>query len=55
MRRIPKMPNPNAKKMVDDVIAKAPDFAKPICKKLREIILKADSGIEEDFITVTAI
>ena len=34
---------------IDEYIAKAPPFAQPICKRLREIIRKADSGIVEDW------
>ena len=43
------MANSNAKKLVEETINKAPAFAQPICRKLREIILKADYGIEENF------
>jgi uncharacterized protein YdeI (YjbR/CyaY-like superfamily) len=35
--------------LVDDYLKSAPDFAKPICKKIRELILKADPEISEEF------
>jgi hypothetical protein len=41
--------NPKAKKLIDNYITKAPDFAKPICKKLRQIIFKAEPNIIEDW------
>ena len=41
--------NPNARKLIDEYIAKSPKFAHPICKKLREIIHKAEPEIIEDW------
>jgi len=41
--------NPDASKFIDDYINSSPEFARPICYKLREIILKAEPGITEDW------
>ncbi|HYF48355.1 MAG TPA: YdeI/OmpD-associated family protein [Planctomycetota bacterium] len=41
--------NPNARKLIDKLIAGSPAFAQPIMKKLRAIIHKADRGIVEDW------
>lgn len=40
---------PHARQMIDRYIENAPAFAKPICKKLREIIHKAEPSIQEDW------
>ncbi|MBI2619272.1 MAG: YdeI/OmpD-associated family protein [Ignavibacteriales bacterium] len=40
---------PNADRMIDDYIAQAQPFAREICTKIREIILKADPVIIEDW------
>jgi hypothetical protein len=39
----------SASRQVDEYIDTAQDFAKPICKKLRQIIFKAEPGIIEDW------
>lgn len=41
--------NSNAPKLIDDFIAGSLPFAQKICRKLREIIHKADSSIIEDW------
>lgn len=41
--------HPNASREIDRSIASAPAFARPICRKLREIIRRADPGIVEDW------
>lgn len=40
---------PDASKRIDEAFNKAPKFAQPICKKLRQIIHKADPQIVEDW------
>lgn len=40
-------PDTNPKQRIDEYIKRAPEFAQPICRKLRESILKADSEIVE--------
>jgi len=40
---------PDAGKRIDEYIASVPDFAKPICRKLRAVVRKADPGIVEDW------
>lgn len=40
---------PDARKRIDEYIASVPDFAKPICRKLRAVVRKADPGIVEDW------
>ena len=39
--------DPNPKQRIDEYIRRAPGFAQPICKKLRDSILKADPEIVE--------
>jgi uncharacterized protein YdeI (YjbR/CyaY-like superfamily) len=39
----------DASQKVDEYIESAEEFARPICRKLREIILKAEPGIIEDW------
>jgi hypothetical protein len=39
----------DASKRIDAYIAKAPEFARPICKSLRKAILKAGPGIVEEW------
>src|SRR5436853_338053 len=41
--------NSKASKLIDDYIAKSPAFAQKICNMLRQIILKADPKIIEDW------
>ncbi|MBI3271217.1 MAG: YdeI/OmpD-associated family protein [Planctomycetes bacterium] len=41
--------HPQAKREMDKYIAEAPEFARPICRKLRSIIRKADAGLVEDW------
>lgn len=41
--------HPNAAGEIQNYIDSMPDFAQPICKKLRSIILKADKNIIEDW------
>jgi uncharacterized protein YdeI (YjbR/CyaY-like superfamily) len=41
--------NPEAQSLIDEYISNAPEFAQPICIKLRRIILKSDQGITEDW------
>jgi uncharacterized protein YdeI (YjbR/CyaY-like superfamily) len=41
--------NPDAMELIENYIDSSPEFARPICRKLREIILKTDSGIIEDW------
>jgi hypothetical protein len=43
------MPTVNASKRIDDYINKSGDFAKPICKKIRAIIHKAEPEIIEEW------
>ncbi len=40
---------PNASALIDDYVQKSRPFAQPICRKIREIILKSDPGIVEDW------
>ena|SRR5688500_3782273 len=41
--------HPKAAEEIDRYIEELPDFSKAICKKLRQIILKADPEIREDW------
>jgi uncharacterized protein YdeI (YjbR/CyaY-like superfamily) len=41
--------HPKAKQNIDRYVASAPEFARPICHRLRELIHKADPGIVEDW------
>ena len=41
--------NPNASVLIEEGISKLEPFAQVICKKLRDIILSADSEIIEDW------
>lgn len=41
--------NQNASKLIDEYIGGAPDFARPICEKLRAIVHKADGDVIEDW------
>jgi hypothetical protein len=41
--------HPKAKQEIDRYVASAPEFARPICRKLRNLIRKADPGIVEDW------
>lgn len=41
--------NPKAKVLINKYIKKSPEFSHPICNKLRELILKADPDIIEDW------
>jgi len=43
------LPNPHARQMIDTYIARAPAFARPMCRKLRALIHKAEPGITEDW------
>lgn len=40
---------PNASALIDEYVRKSQPFARPICRKIREIILKSDPGIIEDW------
>jgi hypothetical protein len=39
----------NASKLIDDYIDNLPEFSQKICRKIRQIILKADPEIIEDW------
>ena len=41
--------NPEAPRLIDEYIMNAPEFAQPICRRLRELIHAADPEIEEDW------
>lgn len=41
--------DPKAPKLIDAYISQVPDYAQPICRKVRRIIHKADKGIMEDW------
>ena len=41
--------HPNATQEIDRYIAKAPEFARPICARIRALIHKADPDIVEDW------
>jgi hypothetical protein len=41
--------NPRASKLIDQYIQRMPELAKPICRKLRNLIRRADPKIVEDW------